>query len=107
MPTQVVYQIPVIVAQACLVSTVDRNLAKAACPCELPVCRGKVANQDAALQELEVVSKIINHLIRKGDTLAVLSRPARQAGEDDSTYLARMQAERVLQLHDNYAPEDE
>ncbi|GIL73158.1 hypothetical protein Vretimale_4752 [Volvox reticuliferus] len=69
--------------------------------------KGKVPNQAAALQELEVVSKIINHLIRKGDTLAVLSRPARQPGEDDASYLQRMQAERVLQLHDNYAPEDE
>ncbi|GIL42829.1 hypothetical protein Vafri_681 [Volvox africanus] len=69
--------------------------------------KGKVPNQAAALQELEVVSKIINHLIRKGDTLAVLSRPARQLGEDDASYLQRMQAERVLQLHNNYAPEDE
>ncbi len=76
-------------------------------PHTFSICRGKVPNQAAALQELEIVSKIINHLIRKGDTLAVLSRPARLAGEDDGSYLQRMQAERVLQLHDNYAPDDE
>lgn len=64
-------------------------------------------NQEAALLELEMVSKIINHLIRKGDTLAVLSRPVRQPSEDDTSYMQRMQTERVLQLHDNYAPEDE
>ncbi|KXZ56847.1 hypothetical protein GPECTOR_1g764 [Gonium pectorale] len=69
--------------------------------------KGKLPNEDAAVHELEVVSKIINHLIRKGDTLAVLSRPARKTGEDDTSYLERMQRERVLQLHDNFAPEDE
>ncbi|KAG2499995.1 hypothetical protein HYH03_002277 [Edaphochlamys debaryana] len=69
--------------------------------------KGKVASQEAALQELEVVTKIINHLIRKGDTLAVLLKPDRDAGETAEAYLARVQAERTLQLHDNYAPDDE
>ncbi|GLC44375.1 hypothetical protein PLESTB_000476200 [Pleodorina starrii] len=69
--------------------------------------KGKVPNQEAAMHEVEVVTKIINHLIRKGDTLAVLSRPARQPAEDDSTYVERLYTERVLQLHDNYAPDDE
>ncbi len=50
-------------------------------------------------------TQVINHLIRKDNTLAVLTRPERNFGEADSDFLARVQAERVLTLNSNFAPD--
>lgn len=49
--------------------------------------------------------KIIAHLLKKGDTLAVLSRPKRKEGEEQKPWEERYQNERVLHLHETYAPE--
>ncbi len=48
---------------------------------------------------------MINKLIRQNDTLAVLSKPLREADEEEVAYLQRQQLERVLSLHSNYAPD--
>ena len=48
--------------------------------------------------------QVIGKLIAQGNTLAVLSKPEREAGEDDAAYASRQQLERVLSLHANYAP---
>lgn len=67
--------------------------------------RGALADEDAVLAEFEVVNKIINHLVRKQELLAVASRPTRSPGEDDAAFLARLQEERTLTFHANFVPE--
>lgn len=57
------------------------------------------------LKEYEMVNKIINHLVRKQELLAVASRPSRQAGEDDAAFLQRLQEERMLTFHASFVPE--
>lgn len=54
---------------------------------------------------MNLLFKVINKLLNQNDTLAVLSRPAREEGEDEASYLSRVQMERVLSLHVNYAPD--
>eukprot|EP00955_Chlamydomonas_euryale_P055908 356245-Chlamydomonas_euryale.AAC.6 len=49
--------------------------------------------------------QVINKLIRQNDTLAVLSKPERTEGEDEAAFMSRIQMERVLSLHVNYAPD--
>ncbi|PNW85268.1 hypothetical protein CHLRE_03g178650v5 [Chlamydomonas reinhardtii] len=67
--------------------------------------KGKLPTTAAALEEVDVVRKIIAHLLKKGDTLAVLSRPKRKEGEEQKPWEERYQNERVLHLHETYAPE--
>ncbi|KAG1678255.1 hypothetical protein FOA52_013875 [Chlamydomonas sp. UWO 241] len=67
--------------------------------------RSAIVGYEQAEQETELLFKVINKLIRQNDTLAVLSKPPRDDGEDEVEYLRRVQLERVLSLHVNYAPE--
>jgi hypothetical protein len=60
---------------------------------------------EQAGEELDLLSKVINKLIRQGNTLAVLSKPEREPEEDEQEYHQRQQLNRVLSLHANYAPD--
>ena len=54
---------------------------------------------------MDLLFKVINKLIRQGDTLAVLTKPERTAEEEEVAYAQRLQLDRVLSLHANYAPD--
>ncbi|GAX75585.1 hypothetical protein CEUSTIGMA_g3029.t1 [Chlamydomonas eustigma] len=58
---------------------------------------------EQASEELDLLSKVINKLIRQGNTLAVLSKPEQDSEEDERSN--RRQWSRVLSLHANYAPD--
>ena len=57
-------------------------------------------------EEISVIMKVINKLVRQGKTLAVLSRPVKEEGEEEGQFQQRIQVEQVLSLHTNYAPDD-
>ena len=64
-----------------------------------------MSGTEQASEEMDLLFKVISKLIKQGDTLAVLSKPERNEEEDDATYYNRVQFERVLSLHVNYAPD--
>ena len=53
---------------------------------------------------MDLLFRVVNHLIKKEQTLSVVSRPPPIAGESDQDFLHRVQMDRVLSLHANYAP---
>ncbi len=67
--------------------------------------RQAISGEEQAEEEMELLFKVINKLIRSGNTLAVLSVPVRLDTEDEAEYVSRQQQERVLSLHANYAPD--
>lgn len=60
---------------------------------------------EEVLEEYALVNKVVNHLLRKQEMLAVLSRPNRDAGEDEQAYLQRLQEERVITFDSKFVPE--
>ena len=69
------------------------------------VRRQAISGYEQAGQEMDLLFKVINKLIRQGDTLAVLTKPERTAEEEEVAYAQRLQLDRVLSLHANYAPD--
>lgn len=67
--------------------------------------RKAVVGYDAAEQEMGLLFKVINKLILQNNTVAVLSKPERNPDEEEEVYEMRMQLDRVLSLHANYAPD--
>lgn len=67
--------------------------------------RKAVVGYDAAEQEMGLLFKVINKLILQNNTVAVLSKPERNPDEEEEAYEMRMQLDRVLSLHANYAPD--
>jgi DNA replication licensing factor MCM6 len=49
--------------------------------------RSAISGYEQAEQETELLFKVVNKLIRQNDTLAVLSKPARDDGEEEVEYL--------------------
>ena len=68
-------------------------------------CRHALSSSEQAREEMDLLFKVINRLVRQGDTLAVLSKPEQKADEDEVDFNSRAQLERVLSLHVNYAPD--
>eukprot|EP00798_Chlamydomonas_sp_ICE-L_P013948 gene13948-19883_t len=66
--------------------------------------KGSIKGNDEAETEITVLCKVINHLIKKDSTFAVLHRPEQNTGESNQEYLYRVEGERVLTLHSNFAP---
>jgi len=54
---------------------------------------------------MDLLFKVINKLVRQGNTLAVLTRPEREGDEEEAAFAERQQLDRVLSLHANYAPD--
>ena len=69
-------------------------------PCVL--CRGAFSSHAEVQAEVTLVTKIVQHLIRKEAVLIVVETPARNEGEDDASYARRQQRERILALNPNY-----
>ena len=67
--------------------------------------RQTFSGYEQADQEMDLLFKVINKLVRQGNTLAVLTRPERQDEEDEAAFAERSQLDRVLSLHANYAPD--
>ena len=57
-------------------------------------------------EEINVIRKVINKLVRQGNTFAVLSRPERGEEEEEGQFQQRLQEERVLSLHTKYSKEN-
>ena len=55
--------------------------------------------------EVVLVTKIVQHLIRKEAILVVVETPPRNPGEDDINYARRQQRERILALNPNFTSE--
>ena len=71
----------------------------------LPCCRQAFGSNEEVQAEVVLITKIVQHLIRKEAVLVVVEIPARNAGEDDIGYAKRQQRERVLALNPNYTTE--
>ena len=67
--------------------------------------RGVLTSNEEAQQELLLVSKIVQHLIRREGVLIVVESPTREPGEDDRTFAKRQQRERVLAVAPTYTDE--
>ena len=67
--------------------------------------RRTFTSDEGAKEEIIVIKKVINKLVRQGNTLAVLSRPERLEEEEEGDFQQRLQDETVLSLHINYAPD--
>lgn len=69
------------------------------------LCRRALSSNEEVQAEVILVSKIVQHLIRKEAVLVVVETPARNPGEEDASYAKRQQRERVLALNPNYSVE--
>jgi len=69
--------------------------------------RGVLKTDEDAETEINLLFKVINHLIRKNQVLAVAFTPERAAAEAEETYATRATGERVITLHASYAPDNE
>ena len=63
------------------------------------------ASHEELQADVTLVSKIVQHLIRKEAVLVVVETPARNPGEDDASYARRQQRERVLAINPNFSSE--
>ena len=71
----------------------------------LLLCRQAYASHEELQAEVTLVSKIVQHLIRKEAVLIVVETPARDSGEDDYNYARRQQRERILAINPNLSAE--
>ncbi|KDD75143.1 hypothetical protein H632_c845p0, partial [Helicosporidium sp. ATCC 50920] len=69
------------------------------------VDRGAVLDHEAGVQEIVLAEKIIGHLVKKEQVLLVVQEPEREQGEGAAAFARRLQNDRVLALHPNYAVE--
>ncbi|KAF5840104.1 hypothetical protein DUNSADRAFT_17704 [Dunaliella salina] len=67
--------------------------------------KGLLESDAQAEQEMDLLFKVINHLIRKVHVLAVSFTPDPNPGESDADYKSRAQVERVLTLHEGFNPD--
>ena len=68
-------------------------------------CRKALNNTAEVSAEFVLVGKIVNHLIRKDNTLIVIESPSRQEGEQFDVFSKRQQRERTLAVNPNYVAE--
>lgn len=68
-------------------------------------CRQALGSNEEVQAEVVLVTKIVQHLIRKEAILVVVEIPQRNEGEDDATYARRQQRERILAINPNYTNE--
>ncbi len=54
------------------------------------------------LNEIVLVEKVIQRLIKKDHVLTVVEEPQREQAESAEAYLRRATAERVIALHPNF-----
>jgi len=67
--------------------------------------KGLLESEAQAEEEMHLLLKVINHLIRKSHVLAVSFTPDPNPGESDADYQSRVQEERVLTLHEGFNPD--
>ena len=68
-------------------------------------CRQAFTSNEELQAEVALVTKIVQHLIRKEAVLVIVETPVRNSGEDDSNYARRQQRERILAVNPNYSVE--
>ena len=67
------------------------------------VAREAVQSREQGVQEIILAEKIITHLVRREKVLMVLEMPQREDGESAAEFMKRLQLDRVLGIHPNYA----
>lgn len=64
--------------------------------------REMYGTEEEMLNEIVLVEKIIQRLIKKDHVLTVVEEPQREEGESAEAFLRRATAERVVALHPNF-----
>ena len=67
--------------------------------------REALGSAEEVLAEVPLVTKIVQHLIRKEAVLIVVEMPARHEGEEDAAFARRQQRDRILAVNPNFIME--
>ncbi|KAK9808207.1 hypothetical protein WJX73_008679 [Symbiochloris irregularis] len=65
----------------------------------------RLTTAEAVQQEALLLPKVLAHLIKRDGSIIEVDRPDRHTDEDDAAFSLKLQRERVIGLHPDYAPE--